>query len=201
MQRFARLIAMAVALSIAALIPLWATGCAGLTLEDAHALRADAATLRDDTASRADQLAQLAASLPEGSSTRAEADAALAAARAKQAALDAAIARLDTTLAEAAHPTDGVTLSARALGAFLPEPLRLPLLLAGALTATLLRARQLKAGAASIAASIQKATQTDPDFSAALARHANTLRTIQTPTARRIVDQTTRPGTLVRLPI
>jgi hypothetical protein len=99
------------------------------------------------------------------------------------------------------HPTDGLTHAARGLGAFLPEPLRLPLVLGAALGATLLRSGQLKKGAVSIARSIEKAKQTDEALREAIARNAGTIRTIQTPTARRLVDLAQSGNPRVLMPI
>jgi len=184
------------------LVPLGAApGCADFTPDDARAFRDQAAHVRDDLAARAGELEALRETYPEGTPERADLEAAIDGAAAKAAALDAAISRMDLVLAEADAPTDGLAVAARDLGAYLPEPARLPLLLAGALGATLLRARQLKKGAGSIARSLSTAMKGDPELQTAVARNADTLRTIQTPTARRIVDEHTKDTPMIRLPI
>lgn len=188
-----------VAIAIAALVT--SPGCSDFTADDARAFRDHAAQVRDDLAARTTELESLRETYPEGAPERADLDAAIDTAGAKTAALDAAIAHLDLVLAEADAPTDGLTIAARDVAPFLPEPVRLPLLLGGALAATLLRARQLKQGAGSIARSLSTAMKGDPELQAAVARHADTLRTIQTPTARRIVDEHTKDAPMIRLPI
>lgn len=185
-----------------ALIPLAALpACSGFTPEDARAFRDQAAEIRGDLADRTAELAARREALPVGSPERAELGAAIDAAAAKAAALDAALARFDLVLDEAEHPSDGLTVAAEGLGTLLPEPIRLPLVLAGALAATLLRAHQLKKGAGSIARSLDAAMREDPDLRSAVARNANTLRAIQTPAAARIVDEQTKPAAMIRLPI
>lgn len=187
---------------LAALVPLAALpACSDFTPEDARAFRDQAAEVRADLAERTAGLAARRDALPEGSPERAELGAAIDAAAAKAAALDAALARFDLVLDEAEHPSDGLTIAAETVGAYLPGPARLPLALAGALAATLLRARQLKKGAGSIARSLDAAMREDPDLRAAVTRNANTLRAIQTPAAARIVDEQTKPAAMIRLPI
>ncbi len=177
------------------------TGCADVpaTIARAAAWRDDAAGARDRIAQDLHALRAARDAVPDDHPTAPDLDAAISAADARLAALDAALTHADRVLTEMTTPTDGLTRAADALSPILPPPARGPVLLGAALIATLLRARQVRQGAASIAASIEKALD-DPDFKAAFRRHADTIRTIQTPTARRIVDQATRPG-LIRSPI
>ncbi len=164
-------------------------------------MRQSAAQARDDLAGQVEALESLRETFPDGSPEAADADALAAAASAKVAAIEAAIARIDQTLAEANNPSDGLTRAAQGVSPLLPEPVRLPLVLGAALAATLLRAGQLKRGAASMARSINKALESDGEFRQAFARHADTLRSIQTRTAQRIVDQASAKRTLPALPI
>ena len=106
-------------------------------------------------------------------------------------AVDAAVLELDQIIKEARNPSDPiVSLSAP----LLPEPLRSPFLLGGALLAMVARTVQLKRGMASIARSFDKAMQDDEQLRAGVKRNANTIRSIQTPTAQKIVDQVTGKG-------
>jgi len=171
------------------------------TVTDVETFRDRAAEARSAIAAEADRLESLLARLPETAPERPHAEAALAEAAARVAALDAALLRLEQVLAEAREPTDGLTRAAELLSGILPEPFAAPVLLGGALAATLLRARQLKSGAASIARSIEIATAADPALAERFRAHASTLRATQTATARRIVDEIQRPATTLALPI
>ncbi|MEX0876608.1 MAG: hypothetical protein WD114_04030 [Phycisphaerales bacterium] len=171
-------------------------GCADLqgAIARTTAWRADAQGLRDDLGG---QLAQLQAhrdSLPPDSPDGPAIDAAIGATHAKLSALDAAIAHADLVLEEAANPSDSLTRLAHGISAWVPAPAQGPLILGAALAATFMRSRQLKAGAASIIRSIDHVMQRDDQFREVFARHADTIRTIQTPAARRLVDATTAPG-------
>ena len=125
----------------------------------------------------------------------------LSSATAQLTAVDAAVAHADLIEAEAAHPTDPISRLIGAVVPWLPEPVRTPLVLTAALVATAARARQLKKGAASIAASIRRVMHDDPQLAEAFGKHATTLRSIQTPTAARIVDELDPARKLLRLPI
>lgn len=86
------------------------------------------------------------------------------------------------------HPLGGLL---EALVPFVPEPYRAPLVLGGAGVLALARAARLKAGLASVARSIEKAMEGDPVLAEQFRRHADTLRSIQTPLARKVVDEVT----------
>lgn len=152
-------------------------------------MRDDAQAARDDLRAQADRLEALRRAQPDQTPEQAQLDALIAATRAKIGALDAAVAQAEAVLREASGPTSPLSATARGLGSMLPEPARAPLVLGAALLVTLARARQLKVGAASIAASVSKAMDADPKLRAAFQRQANTMRSIQTPTAKRIVDE------------
>lgn len=166
-----------------------------------QALRDDARQAGAAMRERADQLESLREAYPSGDPIQPEIDASLAQSWASIEALDAAVLRIDQVLGEVANPSDGLTRTAQELGPFLPEPVRLPLLLGAALGATLLRSGQIKKGAISIAMSIDKAMEGDEALREALARNANTLRSLQTPTARKIVDQAGSRNPLAMMPI
>lgn len=192
-----RTVLIVIALSIVPVL----SGCADIpeTIARATALRDDAAGARQRVANDLAALESARADLPPDRPAP-DLDAAIAGARARLQALDAALAHADLVLQEMAQPTDALTQGVGGIADLLPPPARGPALLGAALLATLLRAHRVRKGAGSIAASIQKALQ-DPDFRAAFERHADTIRSIQTPTARRIVDETTKPGPMIRSPI
>lgn len=181
-------------------LTLGACGSLQETIAQATNLRNDASHARDTVATQIESLETTQASLPIDSTAHADAASALAIANAKLAALDAAVLHADRVLAEMTDPQDSLTQGVGAISPFLPAPVQGPALLGAALIATLLRAHQVRKGAGSIAASIQKA-MADPDFKQAFERQAGTIRSIQTPAARRIVDQETgsRPG--LKMPI
>ncbi len=170
------------------------------TISEAARWRDDAAAVRDTVTHELDNLEAARASLPDDAPDAPDLDAAIATARAKRAALDAAVLHADRVLAEMTDPTDSLTVGIGALTPLLPPPAQGPVLLGAALVATLLRARQTRAGADSIVKSIQHACK-DPLFQQAFERHADAIRSIQTPAARRIVDGVTAPKPLLRSPI
>ncbi len=175
--------------------------CSSWDAASVRSFRDDAASTRDALLTHAQRLESERGTLSPGDPSIPAADAAIADLRARALVVDAAVARLDRVLSEAAAPSDGLTIAADGLGRLLPEPVRVPLLLAGALAATLARAHQLKRGASSIAHSLETAMRADPNLKEAFKRHADTLRTIQTPTARRIVDEQATDRRLIKLPI
>ncbi len=188
--------------SLLVLSALAPSACGSLreTVAQATDLRNEAAQARDAVAARVESLESDRDSLPPGSPEHAETETAIALANARLAALDAAVLHADRVLEEMTSPSDSLTRGVGALSPYLPGPAQGPALLGAALIATLLRAHQVRKGAGSIAASIQKA-MTDPEFKAAFERQAATIRSIQTPAARRIVDQETNPRTGPRMPI
>ncbi len=188
-----------IALSI---VTLSLTACADIhgTIAQATVLRDQAAQARQTLDAELADLQSARDTLPDDAPAVRDLDAAIARAHAKRQTLDAALAHADLVLAEMQAPTDALTQSVSALAPLLPPPAQGPVLLGAALIATLFRARQVRKGAGSIAASIQKALS-DPDFRAAFERQAALIRSIQTPTARRIVDETTKPGLMLRSPI
>lgn len=153
----------------------------------------------------ADRAALLASAgaLPPGDPGRSRIEA-LAAERAGQAGATAsAIERLDALLASA-EAGDGAGTIEGGVGAvlpFLPAGAQLPVLLAGGLAASLWRATRLKQSAVSIAEGLEKAMRDDDQLREGVKRNAGVLRAVQTPTAKRIVDEVTKDKAMVRLPV
>lgn len=70
-----------------------------------------------------------------------------------------------------------------------PGPWKVVAVLSVGLATSLVRSKQLRDAAASMARSIDKALEEDEKLAERFRQHANTLRTIQTPLARKIVDE------------
>ncbi len=185
---------------------LWAVvtlgGCADFSGVDA--LRADVEKLRrqaaEDVTAWEDRLEE-ARGMGADVQTIATAEAGVTASRLRHAALDAAVTGTDAVLAEAAAPGDPIGQIVGLAAPWLPAPVRTPLVLGAAAGGALIRARQLKRGMVSVAVSLREASARDPDFARRFKDQADTLRSIQTPTARRIVDEADPTRRLVRLPV
>ncbi len=148
-------------------------------------------------------LVESSRSLPEGDPVRSRLEA-LAAERAVQSrAVDRTIERLDGLIssAQSGDAAGAVEGGAGLVSPLLPPGARLPVLLAGGLLAALWRAAVLKRSAASIAEGLEKAMRDDDKLREGLRRNAATLRAVQTRTAGRIVDEATKPGPMLRLPV
>ncbi|MEM7623171.1 MAG: hypothetical protein AAF235_08190 [Planctomycetota bacterium] len=188
------------ALATAVLATTGLTGCGGIP--EVTAFREQAAEAREQAAIELDRLEAAAASIPEGDPSAADAGAAVTQAQARRDALDDMVERLDTLLSEADTPTDTLSGVAHQLSPLLPEPFRLPILLAAGLGVSVFRGAQLKRSAASIAAGFQEMMQRDDGLRDGVKRHRDLLNAVQTPTAKRIVDEVTKTDrTMLRLPI
>jgi hypothetical protein len=119
--------------------------------------------------------------------------------------LDAAVARAREAGREVGRDGGEDEATRRVVGAvtpWIPEPARTPAALGLALVLSLARAAQLKRAALSIARSVETAGQIDPELRARLKAGATTLRSVQTRTARRLVDEAQGRGrSLVRIPV
>ncbi len=179
-------------------------GCEGLP--DAVALRDRAGSLRE--VARAEVVAQRgvveqmrqAGADPDSPGMR-DAAAVLVQMEAHAKTLDAAVGELDALIAEASDPTHPISEGVELISRSLPEPLRSPVVLGGALLAMAVRANRLRAALASVAHSIEKAKQNDEQFRRSFKENASTIRSIQTPTARSIVDAATSQGFTLSLPL
>lgn len=179
-------------------------GCEGLP--DAVALRDRAGAMQE--AVRADVTAQRrvveemrkAGVEPDSPGMR-DAAAVLAQMEAHAQVLGAAVGELDALIAEASQPTHPISEGVELISRSLPEPLRSPLVLGGALLAMAVRANRLRAALASVAQSIEKVKQNDEQFRRSFKENASTIRSIQTPTARSIVDAATSQGFTLSLPL
>ena len=174
-------------------------GCADL--DAARAFRADTAALRDSFDTQAARWQERLDTLPPDDPARPTLEAEKAQAEAALAAMDMGLARLDEVIAEVVQPTDPITQTVGAASSLLPMSLRGPLLLGAAGVVAGLRAWRLKAGLASVAKGLSAAMREDEEFKACFTRHANTFRSTQTPTAKRVIDEAVGNKPLVALPI
>lgn len=196
--RFATLIRPALA-ALFLVAVLFIPGC--LDPSEALAFRDQTAAIRDDLARQeAAWQARLAADPPD-SPDHAQLAALASGAAAKRAIADAALRQVDSVLEEANNPRDPLSRAVGVLAPWLPEPIRTPLALGAALAVTVLRARRLKMGMASIAQGLQRAMREDEQFAMRFRQHAPTFRSAQTPLARRVVDEATKDRFMLRLPL
>lgn len=188
-------------------------GC--LDLGQARAARADAVALRTHIDNRLTEATAAVALMESGGTPPTdpaliEAHRSLAADQSRRRHIDALIQQVDELLTQAQvasnqppSPTLPGTLipdPTNILSQTLPEPLRSPILLGSAALVALMRAAQLKRALASVTRAIDAAMKQDPDFKDKFLQHAHTFRTMQTATARRVVDELKRPPA-IRIPI
>ena len=183
-----------IVLSLFVLTALLSTGCADLqgAIAQTSAWRDEAVTVRDTLEKQVQTLQTQQGGLEPGSSEAIAIDTEIKLAQAKRAALDAAIAQANQVLDEAQHPSDALTQIAHGISSWVPAPAQGPLVLGAALISTLTRSRQLKQSSMSIINSISHVLERDEQFKSLFEQHADTIRSIQTPTARKLVDQTNR---------
>jgi cell division septum initiation protein DivIVA len=184
--------------AIAAGAVLGTAGC--VDPQQVEGFRSQVSEVRDRLQAESRAWEERLAQLEPESALAADTRAALARVRAQHAAADAAVQNVDMLLTRATHPSSPIAQGVNDLSPWLPPPLQLPLALGAALVLSLARAAQLKRGISSIAQGFEKALEEDPAFADRFRAHANTFRTIQTPAAKRAVDEATG-HTLVRLPI
>lgn len=173
---------------------MMSVGCSDLqgAIAQTSAWRDEASVLRDDLNHQLQSLRhQQQQSDPESTAAQ-HIESQIKLTQAKHSALDAAITHADQVLQEAQHPTDTLTRIVNGASAWVPAPAQGPLVLGAALIATLVRSRQLKLSSTSIIQSIAHVLERDEQFRTIFTQHSDTIRSIQTPNARRLVDQTQR---------
>ena len=177
-----------------ACVCLLLTGCSDLqgALSQATSWRDHAQQIQSDLQAQHAELISLRASLPVDSPHAIELDNTIAQAQVKTQLLASVIAQADLIINEAINPTDTLTRATNAISPWIPAPAQGPMVLGAALIATLLRSRNLKNSAASIIQSIEYTMNRDPEFKQLFNQHADTIRTIQTPGARKMIDSTVR---------
>ena len=120
-------------------------------------------------------------------------------ARSAEKVIEAGIAEMEAVIREVRRPTDEITVGLGALGHMLPSGVGGPLVLGGALLVSVLRLVQMRRALESVARSIDVAAREDVDLKERLRESAPTLRSIQTPTAQRVIDAT--QGKALRIPV
>lgn len=172
-------------------VVLTQSGCASLdeSIARIESMTRSAQTTRDSSRSKLDELELLRESIPDSESG--PIDSAIAQLRAQISILDSAILQAQQTMDEAQNPSDALTIAVDSISPWVPAPIQAPLVLGAALIATLTRSGALKKSARSIVESIDLAMRTDPVMRSAIESNANTIRTIQTPQARKLVNQWT----------
>lgn len=169
-------------------------GCSDLqgAIAQTSAWRDEASVLRDDLNQQLQALHQQQQQSDPESTAAQHIESQIKLTQAKHSALDAAITQADQVLQEAQHPTDTLTMIANGASAWVPAPVQGPLVLGAALIASLVRSRQLKQSSTSIIQSIAHVLERDEQFRSIFTQHSDTIRSIQTPSARKFVDQTQR---------
>lgn len=173
-------------------------GCADL--QGFSALRNEMAGLREDLTAQVRELERARDVIPLGDPRRKPLEAALATTRAQQSVVEAGIAQADSVAATVDEVRDPRGLVGEVIP-LLPGPWQAPLVLGSALVVSLVRARRLKKGALSIASSIRKAMEVDPAMREAMIRNASLIRSVQTETASRMIDESDAARRLIRLPV
>lgn len=166
-------------------------GCApiGQSIQQLTGIRDRASAIESGLDTQLDELTLMRESIPDGSDQADALDALITQVNAKLAVVQASILHADQVINSASNPSDPLTIAADAVSPYFPAPIQAPLVLGAALIATMLRSRSLTTGARSIVESINHALKKDETFQAAFSANADTIRTIQTPTARKIVDK------------
>ena len=178
-----------------------ATGGCGLT-DGLETVRNEANRAREDIAADRDDLLVAAEAMPVGSTGRRRVEALAAERSTQEAAFARAIERLDSASAASAGDAAGTLQDGAALLApLVPPGAQLPLILGAGFAASLWRAARLKKSAASIAEGLEKAMSADNGLKDGVRRNAATMRSVQTPTAQRIVDEVKRARPMIRLPL
>ncbi len=171
-------------------------GCASLdeSIARIQDVAHDASIARDASRSRLDELELLRESIPDSDPDAPALDGAISRLRAQIAVLDSAILQAHHTIDEARNPSDALTIAVDSISPWVPAPIQAPLVLGAALVATLARSGALKKSARSIVESIDHAMRKDPAMRSAIESNADSIRTIQTPQARRLVNKWSKPA-------
>jgi len=178
---------------VLACVAIFVGGCAGVgqSIEQLGSMRDQATEIQSDLQSQLDELALMRESIPDDSAQGNSIDALISQVHAKLAVVEAAIVHADQVIQAASNPSDPLTIAADAVSPWVPAPIQAPLVLGAALLATIMRSRSLSTGTKSIVESINYVLKKDDSFKAVFTANADTIRTIQTPAARKIVNKWT----------
>ncbi len=183
----------AVVCGVVGVVGFLGVGCApvGQSVEQLGSMRDQAAEIQGSLQGQLDELALMRETIPDGTQQGDAVDAMAAQVKAKLAVVEAAIVHADQVIEGVENPSDPLTIAAGAVSPYVPVPLQAPLVLGAALLASVVRSRSLKNGTRSIIESINYVMKKDESFRAAFESNADTIRTIQTPGARKIVNKLT----------
>ncbi len=166
-------------------------GCGGVaqSLDQLSSARNQAVVIQEDLNDQLDELALMRESIPDQSPQSDAIDALMAQVNAKLAVVEAAVLHADQVFEMVNNPNDPLSIAAEAISPWVPAPIQGPLVLGAALIGTLIRSRSLNGNTRSIVESINYVLKKDDSFRAVFEANADTIRTIQTPAARKIVDK------------
>lgn len=170
-------------------------GCS--SLDEARIVQQDLERLRTDLDHRAEQLAATAAAIGPDDPDRPQAEALASMARTRAQAVGVGLGHLESVLSESESPSDPITQAVSSISVLLPQPLRLPAVLAAAAGTLAWRSSRLKGGLRSVALSIEAAKRTDEEFRRCFARHVEMFKAAQTPVAQKLVRAATHPSPAV----
>lgn len=177
-------------------------GCGGA--EQLRAFEARAQAMRNGLDADIAELERALPATTPGTPAHASIEQTLAEARAMRATADAARAQAAAVIDQidgnlpagrpmsgqaGTRPLDGL---AQAASPWLPEPVRVPLLLSAALVGSLVRWGQWRNGLLSVVESIEQAKKDDPVFAERVKANATTLRSSQSPIARKSIRRVRR---------
>ena len=167
-------------------------GCTDLqgALSQASSWQNHAKEVRADLQVQHDELVVMRQTIEDDSPNADNIDSSITNAQTNLRLLDSVITQSEMIIQEANNPTGTLTQMTNAISPWIPAPAQGPAVLGAALIATLLRSRNLKINMNSIIQSIDHLTRNDQDFEKIFKKHADTVRTIQTPGARKMIHST-----------
>lgn len=181
-------------------------GC--VSVADVERLREDSVAMRETLREQREELERRLEVLPEDDPAREGIRKGIESSRTVEESLEAGVREVDRAMAAVNNPAgippgeeSTVGVVAGTVATVLPPQWRMPLILGGALLGALARARQLRVSMASVVKSIELAKREDEQFRVRFHENSAAIRSVQTPLARRLVDQSqaARPG--LALPI
>lgn len=189
-----RIVTRTILIALLIMLSISAVGCADLqgSLARVSSWRNTASEMESNLNQDLGDLQSHRQIIPDDSPDAPIIDAAISQAQSQIQSLQAAIAQADLVINEAQNPSDPLTIAADSISPWIPAPVQGPLVLGAALFATMIRSQRIKHNATSIIESIDHAINKDPVFKERFDLNADTIRTIQTPGARQLIQSTQR---------
>lgn len=160
-----------------------------INMEEVMLAKRQAMSLREELAAEAGRLEELLGTLPADDPARGAVQAQLERTRALARGVEVTLEKVEEVLAEVEEPSDPISALVGAVAPWVPEPARTPLVLGGALAATLVRARRLRQGISSFVQGLDQAMQEDEAFAQKFKEHAERIRASHTALAAKVVDE------------